>query len=326
MKKAVFIFLAAAFAMSGTAQNGFANQSFYDAYKKISAAAGKGFDGAKGPRYNTRDMFYTVYQTAWLLPGADSGKIFIPSGPGISGAVFYFKPATTIARARQMEQDLLVAVKSIYNKPLYQKKQQDTANGALLYHNYFYDSQETGKSTAPVFRTTVAKEKGWYIVSLTVSGKSPAKTPVTGNQAAGEPGLDEKIKLLLQDMDQLFAQEKLKEVNKTAYYTLYESRSAILGVKGNIKDREFEVSFSLQKGYPGTSGPADARKIYEQFKTIFTNSGKFLFKEEVKEGSRTWVYGYDAISKPWAIRYTLVLEYYDSPTTASVGFLLTRKK
>jgi hypothetical protein len=169
----------------------------------------------------------------------------------------------------------------------------------------------------------VAKEKGWYIVSLTVSGKNPAAPPVTGNQAAGEPGLDEKIKLLLQDMDKLFAQEKLQEINKTDYYTQYESRSAILGVKGNIKDRKFEVSFSLQKGYPG---PADARKIYEQLKTIFTNSGKFLFKEEVKEGSRTSVYGYDAISKPWATQYTILLEYYDSPTTASVGFLLTRRK
>ncbi len=323
MKKAGFIFLAATLTMSGTAQNEFANQPFYDAYKKISAAAGKGFDGAKGPKYNTRDMLYTVYQPAWLLPGADSGKIFIPSGAGISGAVFYFKPATTFARARQMEKDLLVAVKSIYNKSLYEKKQQDTVNDALLYHSYFYDSPETGKSTGLLFRSTVAKAKDWYIVSLTVSGKNPVPPPVTGNLAPGEPGLDEKIKLLLKDMDQLFANEKLQEIKKTDYYTQYESRSNILGVKGNIKDRKFEVSFSLQKGCPG---PADARKIYEQLKIIFTNSGRFLFKAEVKEGSRTSVYGYDAISKPWATQYTILLEYYDSPTTASAGFLLTRRK
>jgi hypothetical protein len=145
-------------------------------------------------------------------------------------------------------------------------------------------------------------------------------------QAVTDTSIEGKIQKLFLSMDNFFTDEKGKQTAQNEYYTSYESNTSFYGKKAIVKERKFEISFSLQINSSSLSGADNAKIIYDELKAILISTGRFTFKNETVEGSRTWVYASERNAKYNVPGYTLVLEYYNDARLPSAGLLLTRKK
>ncbi|MBL7747511.1 MAG: hypothetical protein JNM19_08815 [Chitinophagaceae bacterium] len=328
MRKTASLLLFLAMVTTGLAQNPFATNTFYDEFKKVYGDGQNGFPATKGAWINETGIFYDNYKVTTRLPGADSGKLSIPQVIGFPLVAYYFKPSGTLAAAKKSETNLHVAVKTAWAAPLIEVKRTDTLKEFIFYKTLFYKDVAAQKRFEPEFETYIVKEKGVYLLVLTINGRNEPKPVVTVNK----PGLvesdpDKKIRDILAAMDNLFANEKGVQLSQNQYYTEYESLTTVYGQKCKLKDRQYEISWNFTAGSQLLSGPEEAKAIYDKLLAVFTGTGRFVFKQEIIEGSRTYIYASEKTVKQFTTsRYSLVLEYYNTPGLASVSFLINRQK
>lgn len=330
MKKNLLCTLLVCAGLISSAQNPFATSVFYSAFKKVYADGQKGFPATKGAWINETGIFYDNYKVNTLLPLADSGRLSQPLtfGIGYPFVTFYYNAGKTLAQAKVKEARLHDALRTAWSTPLTETSRIDTLKQFIFYRKYFYTNPEAIKRSAFEFNTSLVQENGLYILGLTINGKNEtAATPSAAKTTLYEADLDKKIKEVMTAMDNLFTNEKGTEISQNQYYTEYESRTAVYGQKCKLKDRKFEISLNFTAGPELLSGPEEAKAIYDKLLAVFTGTGRFVFKPEMKEGSRTYVFASENVTKKFSTsRYSLVLEYYNTPGMASVSFLINRKK
>lgn len=307
-------------------QNSFDTKKFHDAFKKIYADGQKGFPETKGAYDGYLSSFYTFYKAKNLLPGADSGQVSDPLTVGYPFVKYSFKPSKTLAEARTKETNLHKALSNAWGSPLTQVKRTDTVKQFVFYKTTFYKNAEAAKLFFAEFDTYLVFEKGVWRLELNINGRRADNIKSVSAEVPAEPQLEKKIQNLLISMDNLFINEQKKKINTNQYYTEYESLSSLYGKYATVKVRPFETSFSFQVNTEIAGNPANAKALYEKLLSIFKNSGRFSFKQEIKEGTRTYIYAEAINRQPLVIPYTLILEYYSSESFPSVGFLITRKK
>lgn len=328
MKRALSFFLFMAMVAEAASQNPFATNAFYDAFRKVYADGQKGFITTKGSWVNETGIFYDNYKVTTLLPGADSGRLSLPQVLGFPLVTYYFKPSATLAEAEKKAANLQAAVKTAWLSPVSEVRKTDTLKNFLFYKTYFYENEDKAKRFESVFETYIVKDKGKYQLALIINGKNEPKAV----KPEGKPRLTEtdpakKIRDILASMDKFFADEKNVQLSQTEYYTMYESRTLVYGQKCKLKDRKYEISWNFSAGPEVLSGPEEAKAIYDKLLAAFTGTGRFSFKPEVKEGSRTYVFASELVTKQFtSSRYSLLLEYYNTPGLSSVSFLITRQK
>ena len=302
------------------AQNEFANAPFYDAVKNIYNDGQTGFAKYKGAKYNSIGSIISVHRSKLVMPGADSGSIYLPVAYSHPAASFSFTAGTQIKQGEQKATRLATAVRTALGKTLYEKKKVDTTGKFVFYHTYYYDKPNPATYDREVFEVYYVLERGRYLAVLKINGTTP---PPPKPATVPEPELETKINRLLQSMNNFFTDELGRETEKTQYYTQYESKTALYGTLSKIKVRTYETGFSFQLSK--IQAPAEARAIYEKLLDIFKRSGKFSFNAEKTEGTRTYVFA-SALTSKIVKPFTLVLEYYGDESYPSVGFLITRKK
>jgi len=328
MKRTLSFFLVMAIVAEAASQNPFATNAFYDAFRKVYADGQKGFPITKGAWINETGIFYDNYKVTTMLPGADSGRLSLPQVLGYPLVTYYFKPSVTLAEAEKKAANLQAAVKTAWLSPVIAVKKTDTLKNFLFYKTYYFENEDKAKRFESVFETYIVKDKGKYQLALTVNGKSePPGSKPEGKPRLTEDDLGKKIRDILASMDKFFADEKNVQLSQTQYYTMYESRTLVYGQKCKLKDRKYEISWNFSAGPELLSGPEEAKAIYDKLLAAFSSTGRFSFKPEVKEGSRTSVFASEPVTKQFtSSRYNILLEYYNTPGLASVSFLITRQK
>ena len=333
MKKFWLIPLLLLLAINSPAQNPFANKAFYDAFKNIFADGQKGFPLTKGKWINEAVIFYNKYTVNLQLPGADSGRLSVPQSVGYPLATYFFNGGKTLAQARAKEAQLHAALRTAWGSPLHEMKKNDTAKPVIYYRTFFYRDREAARLAFSEFDTYLVLYNGRYELALNINGRNAAdagqpavNTPKATPPKTTEPDLETKIRALLTSMDQFFADEKGEQISKSEYYTEYYSRSLLFGKKSKLKERKYEISYSFNLDKESLPSPDDAKAIYEKLISIFTSTGRFRFNPETKEPSRSWTFGAEIVSGFKTSRYTVLVEYYNTPGLQSVGFLITRQK
>lgn len=332
MKKQLLFTLLLIAGLVSSAQNPFAKQAFYDAFKKVYADGQKEFIETTGMFRNEMNSYYSFHLPKTLLPGSDSGQVYLPLSIGTPFITYYFPPSKKLADAKLKEKNLHDAIKTAWGIPvLLEVKKTDTLKQSIQYRTFFYKNREDIKNYLSVLDTYIFFENGAYQLRLNVNGaNTPPPPPVkeTKRGLPAEPELDKKIQSLMAGLSNFFADERSVQIGKNEYYTMYDSRTTFYGIKGKIKDRTFEASFNFNADSPGLSGPDEAKAVYEKLKELFIKTGRFSFNQEIKEGTRTYIFGSENTSgQRWkTASFTLVIEYYSSQETPSVSFLLTSKK
>lgn len=323
MRICSLVFLAV-LAVQANAQNEFNGTHFSDAFKKLYADAPKGFNAYKGTKLRSMGSFFNIHKNLAPLPGADSSIITMPAAIGNPSCSHYFKPSTTLAAAQQREQALALSVKMAAGKTLYEKKAVDTVGKFVFYRTQLYN-KPGGSVFDLAMETYVVLEKGRYMLSLVVYGKTPPPTPTGKSKLPAEPDLLGKINSLFAALPNRFANEKGVQKEKTQYYTTYETLSKLYDQTGTLKERTFETSISFSLNAALLDGPDEAKQIYEKLKAAFIATGRCRFNPETIEGSRTWLFASDARNDAIRSQFSLVLEYYADAYNPSVSLLLTAK-
>lgn len=339
MKKSFLFSLLVCAGLISAAQNPFAKQAFYDAFKKVYTDGQKGFVETTGMFRNEMNAYYSFHLPKTLLPGADSGQIALPVSIGTPFITYYFSPSKKLADAKLKEKNLQNAIKTAWGVPaLLEVKKTDTTKQGIYYRTFYYKNREDIKNYLSALDTYIVFENGAYQLLLNINGTNAAPPPPpppppppaaeTKKGLPAEPELDKKIQSLMAGLPNSFAEEKNVQTSKTEYYTLYDSRTTFYGLKGKIKDRTFEASFSFSANYPNLSGPDEAKSVYEKLKELFYKTGRFSFNQEIKEGTRTYIFGAENISgQKWKTSsFSVLIEYYSSEATPSVSFLLVTNK
>lgn len=326
MKRILSLILFLTLQKTGYSQNTFDTKTFHEAFKKIYVDGQKGFPETKGAYNGYLSSFYTFYKAKTLLPGADSGQVSEPVTVGYPFVKYSFKPSKTFAEASTKEANLHTALRNGWGSPLTQVKRTDTVKQFVFYKTIFYKSAEAAKIFYAEFETYIVFEKGKWLLELTINGVRADNVKPAITEVPAEPQLEKKIMDLLVSMDNFFTSEQKKQISTTQYYTEYESQFSLFGKYGKVKVRPFETSFSYYAGSEIISTPANAKTVYEKLLSIFKNSGRFAFNQEIKEGSRTYIFATASNNKNIVAPYTLILEYYATEGLPSVGFLITRKK
>lgn len=330
MKKNFLLIVSFCAGLTGSAQNPFAKQTFYDAFKKVYADGQKGFIETTGMFRNEVNSFYSFHLPKTLLPGADSGRVALPLSIGSPFVSYYFSPSKKLTDAKLKEKNLHEAIRTAWgNPPLVEVKRTDTVKQFIFYKTLFYKNRDDIKNYLFVLDTYIVFENGVYQLTLNVNGiNAPSPAKETNKGLPAEPELDNKIKALMTSIAGQFADEKNRETSRNEYYIMYESRTLFYGQKCKVKDRQFEASFNFYAGYPELGSPAEAKSVYDKLKEAFSRTGRFTFNQEIKEGSRTYIFGAENISgQRWKTSsFSVVIEYYASSETPSVSFLLTSKK
>lgn len=313
---------------TGIAQNPFATSAFYDSFKKIYADGQKGFPVTRGALINETGIFYDNYKVNTRLPQADSGRLSQPQTIGFPFVTWYFNAGKTLALARAKEANLHAALRTAWGSPLTEINRTDTLKQFVFYRKYFYRHPEAVKRYEFEFDTYLVLENGSYQLCLNINGRNDIKpaTPVAKPRLT-EPDLDKKIREVLASMDNQFADEKGTTLSQNQYYTEYESHTTVYGQKCKLKDRQFEISWNFTAGQELLTDGEEAKAIYNKLLAVFTGTGRFAFRPETKESSRTYLFASENVTKKFSSsRYSLVLEYYNTPGSASVSFLITRQK
>lgn len=320
-------------AVKSPAQNSFASKAFYDAFKRIYADGQTGFPLTKGKQIPEAAIFYDYYKVNSLLPGADSGRLAWPQSLGYPLATYYFTAGKSPAQARAKESQLHTALKTAWGSPLSEVNRNDTAGNLVYYRTYFYRDRAAASVSFSEFDTYLVSVNGSYQLVVNINGRNAAGisqpaviTPKATAPKPAEPELETKVRSILASMDQRFADEKAEQTEQNEYYTLYRSRIELYGKKSVLKDRKFEISFRFELGSESLISPDDAKAIYDKLIALFTASNRFRFKPETKEGSRTYIFASENTAGNKVSRYSLVVEYYNTPGLASVSFLITRQK
>jgi hypothetical protein len=313
-------------AMALHAQNEFANPGFYSAFRKIKADGANGFAQSKGAPLRSLGVFFTLHQSKLNITGTDSGRVSIPVSVGSPSAHFYFKPLASKEAVQKKESNLLAAVKTAWGAPLVEKKITDTIGSLIYYRTRLYNKPPANRFTNPDVETYITKDKNNYLLVLQLQGVNTVPAASSKTNVPAETDLNKRITELLLSMDNNFDGEKVKLINTTQYYTEYESQYRLYGKPATVKFRPFETSFRWTLGQQQPESPEEAKRVFEQLKATFGASGRFAFKTETREGSRTWLYASELGQKGAYPQFNLVLEYYDAPNNFSVAFLLTKRR
>jgi hypothetical protein len=313
-------------ATMANAQNGAFNTSeFSDAFRKLYADAPKGFAAYKGAYTRMMGSFFSIHQCKSPLPGADSAIVLQPVSVGHPSVTHYFKPSPALAAAQQRETALNEIVKNLAGKTLYAKKEVDSLGKFIFYRTRLYNQPGANVFDLEMETYTVLENKKYHVV-LVVYGKTPPPTLAAKSNLPPETNLQQKINDLMTAMNGFFVNEKGKQVETTQYYTAFETVSLLYGQAGKIKERKFETSISFSLGSQQLNGPAEAKDIYEKLKAAFLATGRFTYKPETVEGSRTWMFASETVGNFKVASFTMVLEYYNDPYSPSVSVLLTKKR
>lgn len=323
MKKIFLLSVLAIPCLYGFSQNPYANKTFYDAFNKVYSDRENAFGNTKGTWLRDIGIFYSVYKANTLLPGADSANVTIPSLIGSPSATYSFKVSKSWIDIKTREGYLLNAINTALGKKMVIVQKTDSIKQFVYYRTYYFENDIAAKYNNYILYTYIVFDAGTYHLDLNIAGMN---LPQNAKQKLpDEPSLDSKILSLLSSMDKFFADQKGKQLSTNQYYTEYESNSTLFGQKMTMKDRQYEASLSFYAGSMTITGPGEAKEIFTKLKAAFTSSGRYIFKPENLEGSRTWIYGGPANASV-KNRYSLILEYYNDTYSPSVSFLLTISK
>jgi hypothetical protein len=311
--------------VAGAQNKEFSTPQFAEAFKRLYADAPKGFAAYKGTYSRQLGGFFNIHQIRSLLPEADSAIVSLPISIGRPSVTHYFKTSTAQASAQQREANLNAVVKKLAGKTLYEKKTRDSIGKFIFYRTSLYNQPGAQVFDLEMETYTVLDNKKHHVV-LVVYGKTPPPPPAAKTKLPPETDLQQKVNNLMTSMNNFFANEKGRQTENTQYYTGFETVSLFYGQAGKIKERKFESSISFALGYQQLNGAAEAKEIYEKLKAAFQATGRFTFKSETVEGTRTWIFASETVGNFKVSSFSLVLEYYNDPYSPSVSLLLTKKR
>jgi hypothetical protein len=195
MKKLILPFFLFAFIKINAQQNEFAATRFYNAFLKIYADAEGAFPLYKGEiiRSKVKNVF-DDYKIKLMLPGAESGMIRTASG-GNSYAQYYFYGGTTLGNANQKRYYLKQAIEKALSKDLYEKAVMYSSDEVTFYDVKYFIYRIRIHTAAPLFETSVYREKGRYLLVFKINQRSisaDANKEKKENTAVTEPGTVKK--------------------------------------------------------------------------------------------------------------------------------------
>jgi hypothetical protein len=163
------IFLSLLILASAGAQNDFANNAFYNQFKKIYEDAQLGFPNSKGEKRKALyEELAAEYRVKNMLPYADSGKLVVPTA-GSPYIIYYFEPDKSRLKIDQRSMDLREAVTIAFNKPLFVRTETTVVNEKPLSNTSYYEHENL---EGPVlFRQSIFYRSGKFYLTFEIKGK-----------------------------------------------------------------------------------------------------------------------------------------------------------
>lgn len=285
----LFIFVNRASAQT----NAFATTQFAQAFTKLYGEAPKGFPSYRDAK-KTGELgnLAEQYRIKTLLPGMDSGEIFIPF-IGSCNARFSIKPAKTKEEAETRRNQLMTAIEKIVGKTLYVKEKANTLKQFTYFNKDFYVSPITSiNEYDPEFATYIVQDKGLYKISLSIKGDCYVAKPVEKKPALNELDAEGKLAAIYSDAPNYFS--SIRDVQLTTsnqYYTHYDTKLTLFGMKGKIEDGKYDAKLSYSFAFTLFNSLPEAESLYQQLKMALQKSlaGKINFGAEQQSK-------YDALS------------------------------
>ena len=324
MKKFSFLLAVAAISFTASAQNEFANEKFYSAVKKIYADGQKSFATYKGPKTGSLGTLIDFYKVNLMLPGADSGKISVPT-IGFPDVSYDFKPAKTLEQASQKIKLLAEALKTAAGKTFYEQQKTSQLKNFTFYKTLLYTMPSPQWYDNADFELYTVLDKGAYVINVKINASAPASAPAPAKttKLKTDNNLTAEIKTALNDVDNYFATEKttLKETNK--YDTRYNGRTQLFGFPSEVKETSYNMSWSLYLGADILLGADESTATYEKLKAACIAAG-ISFDAEKTEGTHKQVFA--SMTTSAGKKYTVLLGCYFETYTSSVSLTLFRYK
>ena len=329
MKFLLILFLFAC--LKAGAQNEFATEKFYAAFREMVADGENGFAAGKGAERKTAiAAFVKKFQLKSPLPLSDSAHLYVPV-IGRPYAEFYFRAAKTTAEIEQRKANLIQAVSNALNKTLYPRSEISGLAGSSVKYTYYYTNRRDSLSIFADFRAATFLENGKHLLTFQIMGKPPAVEVTKKSLLSPETDLKRKLRGFFDEASSCFAFQKARQIRSNQHYTYYETSVTLFGRPGEIEESRLECTLQFSFGFTLLSGLEEAERIYNQLRADLQSSlsGRISFsaEQQSKYNKESYsVQGIDAGSNFISSKNVVTLTIVKSKDYPAVYFRMNRKR